>query len=59
MSYHTSGSMSRSYGGGYGTIQIDFQLSAMKHLVLELEVPKGLVKLQWRGGEMVKSGQKF
>ena len=25
MSYHTSGSMSRSYGGGYGTIRISLQ----------------------------------
>ena len=25
MSYHTTGSMSRSYGGGYGTIKISLQ----------------------------------
>ena len=25
MSYHTSGSMSRSYGGGYGTVKISLQ----------------------------------
>ena len=27
MSYHTSGSMSRSYGGGYGTIKISIEES--------------------------------
>ena len=25
MSYHTSGSMGRSYGGGYGTVKISLQ----------------------------------